>query len=64
MKVKDTIKFLLDFDMDAEILMNTGDTFNESEEISFSWGGPHSGDSDEKKDAEFIYIGIDKNKER
>lgn len=56
MKVRDAVKFLLDFNMDAEIVVSTGDTFDDYEEMNISWGGPNYGDGASKKDAEYIYI--------
>lgn len=56
MKVRDFIKFLMDFNMDAEIVVSTGDTFDDIEDLDLGWGGPHSSDGDTKFDAEYIYI--------
>jgi len=56
MKVRDFVKFLIDFNMDAEIVVSTGNTFDDYEEMDISWGGPNYGDGAGKKDAEFIYI--------
>ena len=56
MKVRDYIKFLMDFNMDAEIVVSTGDTFDDHEEMNISWGGPNSNDGNSKIDAEYIYI--------
>ena len=56
MKIRDFVKFLMDFNMDAEIVVSTGDTFDDYEEMDISWGGPHSSDENTKFDAEFIYI--------
>ena len=56
MKVRDFIKFLMDFNMDAEIVVSTGNTFDDFEDLELSWGGPHSSDEDTKLDAEYIYI--------
>lgn len=56
MKVRDFIKFLMDFDMNAEIVVYTGDTFDDIEEMNISWGGPNSCDGDTKLDAEYIFI--------
>ena len=56
MKVRNFIKFLMDFDMDAEIVVSTDNTFYDYEEMDISWGGPHYGEGAGKKDAEFIYI--------
>ena len=56
MKVKDFIKFLMDFNMNAEIVVSTGNTFDDHEEMNISWGGTYSSDENTKFDAEFIYI--------
>ena len=56
MKVRDVIKFLMDFNMDAEIVVSNGNTFDDYEEMDISWGGCNYGDGSCKKDAEFIYI--------
>ena len=56
MKVRDYIKFLMDFNMDAEVVLSTGDTFDDHEEMNISWGGPNSSDGNSKIDAEYIYI--------
>ena len=56
MKVKDFIKFLMDFNMNAEIVVSTGNTFDDHEEMNISLGGTYSSDENTKFDAEFIYI--------
>ena len=56
MKVRDFVKFLMDFNMDADIVVSTGPTFDDYEEPNISWGGPRSSDGNTKFDAEFIYI--------
>jgi hypothetical protein len=56
MKVRNFINFLMDFNMDAEIVVSNGGTFNDYEEMDISWGGPNCGDGSGKKDAEFIYV--------
>ena len=56
MKVRNYIKFLMDFNMDADIVVSTGNTFNDYEEMNISWGGPNYGEGSDKSDAEFIYI--------
>ena len=56
MKVRNFIKFLMDFDMDAEIVVSTGDTYDDIEDLNLSWGGPHSSDGNIKVNAEYIYI--------
>ena len=39
MKVRDYIKFLMDFNMDAEVVVSTGDTFDDYAEMDISWEG-------------------------
>ena len=56
MKVRDFVKFLMDFNMDAEIVVSNGSTYDEHEEMDITWGGPNYGDGAGRKDAEFIYI--------
>lgn len=56
MKVRDFIKFLMDFDMDAELVVQNGNTFDDYEELKLSWGGPNSADGSGKKDADYIWI--------
>ena len=56
MKVRDFVKFLMDFNMDADIVVSTGNTFDDIEDLDLSWGGPRSSDGNTKFDAEFIYI--------
>jgi hypothetical protein len=46
----------MDFNMDAEIVVSTGDTFDDYEDLDLGWGGPHSSDGDTKLGAEYIYI--------
>ena len=56
MKVRNFIKFLMDFDMDAEIVVSTGNTYDDIEDLNLSWGGPNSSDGSTKVNAEYIYI--------
>lgn len=56
MKVKSLITQLLKFDMDAEVMVSIGNTFDDVSDFNLSWGGPNSKDGDTSKDAEFIYI--------
>ena len=56
MKVRDLVKFLMDFDMDAEVCISTGDTFHDWKDLSLSWGGPYLGEGFDKKDAKYIYV--------
>lgn len=56
MKVRDLVKFLMDFNMDAELCISTGDTFYDWKDLALSWGNPNGGEGDTKKDAAFIYV--------
>ena len=56
MKVRDFVKFLMDFNMDAEIVVFTSPTYCDIEDLDLSWGGPRSSDGNTKFDAEYIYI--------
>ena len=56
MKIRDFIKFLMDFNMDAEIVVTTGNNYDNYEEMDITWGGPSYRDGSNKKDAEYIYI--------
>lgn len=65
MKVRNLIKELLEFDMDADILVSTGNTFDDVSDFSLSWGGPDSGDGEPKDMAKFVYINLNgENKEQ
>lgn len=65
MKVRDLIKKLTGFDDDAEVLVSTGDTFDDVSDFNLSWGGPDSGDGEPKNMAKFVYINLnEKNKEK
>ena len=64
MKNRDLIKKLLDFNMDAEVLVSIGDTFDDVIDIDMSWGGPNSKDGETKEDVEFIYFNTSKHHER
>ena len=63
MKVKDLISFLLDFNMNSDIVLSVGDTYDDIEDLDLSWGGPNNGDGAEKFDAEYIYINTNYNHE-
>ena len=65
MKVRELIKNLAEFDMDADVLVSTGNTFDDVSDFSLSWGGPDSGDGEPKDKAKFVYINFnDENKEQ
>ena len=63
MKVRDFIKFLLDFDMDTQILVSTGDTYDDLKDFTLTWGGIEMGDGDPKINAEFVNIELNDNAE-
>ena len=56
MKVRELLGQLVKYNMDADIVVSTGDTFDDVEELDISWGSPYFGDGAEKKDAKIIYI--------
>lgn len=58
MKVRDAIKELLEYNLDAELEVSTGDTFDDVSDFSFSYGGPDSGDGELKKDTKHVYINV------
>ena len=58
MKVRELIKNLTEFDMDADVLVSTGNTFDDVSDFSLSWGGPDSGDGETKDMAKFVYINL------
>lgn len=65
MKVRELIKNLTEFDMDADVLVSTGNTFDDVSDFSLSWGGPNSGDGETKDMAKFVYINLNgENKEQ
>lgn len=64
MKNRDLIKKLLDFNMDAEVVVSVGDTFDDVIDIDMSWGGPNSNEGQSKDDVKFIYFNTNKNYER
>ena len=58
MKVRDAIKNLCQFNMDADILVSTGDTFDDVSDFSLSYGGPDSGDGETKLQTKHVYINL------
>lgn len=64
MKVKNLITKLLDFNMDAEVVVSIGDTFDDISDFNLSWGGPNYSEGASSKNAEFIYIDVIDNSER
>ena len=56
MKVGNLIRELLEFNRDADILVSTGDTFDDVSDFTISYGGPDSGDGTTKAQAKNVYI--------
>ena len=54
--IDETEEIFNKFNMDAEVVVSTGDTFDDYAEMDISWGGPNSSDGNSKIDAEYIYI--------
>lgn len=64
MKVRKLIKELLNSDMDAEVLVSTGNTFDDVSDFILSWGGPNSTDGETISNAKFVYINLNENNEK
>lgn len=65
MKVRELIKKLADRNMDAEVMVSTGDTYDDVSDFCLSWGGPHSTDREkDHRNEEFVYIDFMKTPER
>ena len=56
MKVRDLIIQLLDTNMNAEVKLSTGNTFNDVADIELTFGGPNCGDGCSLRDVPFVYI--------
>lgn len=56
MKNRELIQRLLDFNMDADVLVSIGDTFDDVSDFTLSYGGPDSGDGETKTDTKNVYI--------
>ena len=56
MKVRDLIRELIEFNMNAEVVVSTGDTFDDVSDFTLSYGGPDSGDMEQVTDAKYVYI--------
>lgn len=63
MKVKKAIEQLQELNPDSELLVSTGDTFEDASDFTLSYGGPTSSDGETKTDTKFVYININDNKE-
>lgn len=61
MKNVDLIKRLLDYNLNAEVLLAFGDTFDDVSDISISYGGPASSDGETKATTKVIYLNIKDN---
>ena len=49
MKVREIIRELLEYNMEADIHVSTGDTFDDISDFELTYGGPSSGDGETKK---------------
>jgi len=56
MKNKVLIEKLQRLNPEADVVISTGDTFDDIEDFSLSWGGPNLGEGADGMDAEFVYI--------
>lgn len=63
MKVKKAIEQLQELNPDAELLVSTGDTFDDVSDFTLSWGGPTSSDGETKAHTKFVYINVSDDKE-
>jgi hypothetical protein len=62
-KVKDLIEELSEFNQDADIMVSTGDTFDDVSDFELTWGGPDSGDGQEKSETRHVYINFNRKNE-
>ena len=60
MKNKDLIEKLKKLNPEADVVLSTGDTYDDIENFNLSWGGPNYGDGADGMDAEFVYINSEK----
>ena len=56
MKVKELLGLLVKYNMDADIVVSTGDTFDDIADFGLSYGGPDSGDGETKAQTKHVYI--------
>lgn len=56
MKNKDLIEKLQQLNPEADVVISTGNTFDDIEDFSLSWGGPNLGEGADGMDAEFVYV--------
>lgn len=58
MKVRALIQQLLEYNMDADIYVSTGDTFDDISDFELTYGGPTSGDGETKEQTKHVYINL------
>ena len=56
MKVRELLGQLVKYNMDADIVVSTGDTFDDISDFDLSYGGPDSGDGETKAQTKHVYI--------
>jgi len=58
MEVRELIRELLEYNMEADIHVSTGDTFDDISDFELTYGGPSSGDGETKKQTKHVYINL------
>ena len=58
MKVLELIRELLEYNIEADIYVSTGDTFDDISDFELTYGGPSSGDGETKKQTKHVYINL------
>lgn len=56
MKVRELLGQLVKYNMDADIVVSTGNTFDDITDFDLSYGGPDSGDGQTKSQTKHVYI--------
>ena len=56
MKVRELLGQLVKYNMDADIVVSTGDTFDDISDFDLSYGGPDSGDGETMAQTKHVYI--------
>lgn len=56
MKVRELLGQLVKYNMDADIVVSTGDTFDDVTDFDLSYGGPDSGDGETMAQTKHVYI--------
>lgn len=56
MKVRELLGQLVKYNMDADIVVSTGDTFDDVADFDLSYGGPDSGDGETMAQTKHVYI--------